>query len=179
MMGRTHALSGLVAAMGVVAGFDLSPTAAPILAAVGVLSAYGPDVDHPNSTAAKCLPPVSTVLCAGVRAVSVRVVGIKHRGATHTAVFAAGWGVLIGALSAQWLVPVAAVWVGVFAAVGWLSGVLGDVPTRQSLKYVLWPSTRQVVWPRWLRFTTGRAGEQWVFRVLVVAGALLLPAVVS
>jgi len=179
MMGRTHFATGAVAALGAAAVLDLPITAVPVLAVVGAASAYMPDVDHPGATAAKCLPPFSWGVCWAVRLLSVRVVGIAHRGLTHTVAASLVWGVLIGVLSAYWLVPLAAVCTAAFGTLGYLAGVLGDVPTKTSLDFLLWPFRVQVHWPYWLRFRTAGPAEQWIFRGLVLAGVLLLPAVVS
>lgn len=177
MMGRSHAATGAVAALAAAAVLDLPPAAVPVLAAVGLLSAYMPDVDHPSATAARVLPPLSWGVCWAVRALSVRVVGVAHRGLSHSVLAALVWGVLVGAGMAFWLVPLAAVCTGAFGTAGYAAGVLGDVPTKQSLRYVLWPSRVQVRWPHWLRFRTGGPFEQWLFRALVLSGVLLLPAV--
>lgn len=175
MMGRTHFASGVVAALGVAAATDLPAASVPVMVAACALSAYMPDVDHHSSTAGRLLPPVRWA----VRSLSVRTVGIAHRGLSHSLLAAITWGVLAGVLSAFWLVPLAAFWVGVFAAAGYLSGVLGDVPTIQSLQYVLWPSRVQVRWPVWLRFRTNGPFERFVFLVLVAVGILLVPAVAA
>lgn len=179
MMGRSHAATGAVAALAAAAALDLPPAAVPVLAVVGLASAYMPDIDHPSATASNVLPPISWGVCVAVRALSVRTVGIAHRGLSHTVLAAIVWGVLVGVLSAFWLVPLAAVCTGAFGTAGYLAGVLGDVPTKQSLRYVLWPSRVQVRWPRWLRFRTGGRFEHWVFRGLVLSGALLVPAVLG
>lgn len=179
MTGRTHAATGAVAALGAAAVLDLPPSAVLVLAVVGLVSAYVPDVDHPSAVAARALPPFSWLVCWAVRALSVRVVGVAHRGITHSVLAAVVWGVLVGACTAFWVVPVAAVCTGVFGTVGYLAGVLGDVPTRTGLRYVLWPVRVQVRWPHWLRFRTGGTAERWVFRGLLVVGVLLLPSVLS
>lgn len=174
-MGRTHAATAAVAGLAVAATADLAVTAVPVLAGVGWLSGYVPDVDHPGSWAGRLLPPA----CWAVRAVSVRTVGLAHRGLTHSLFAALVWGLSAGALSALWLLPLAAAWTGAFAFVGYMAGVLGDVPTKQSLQHVLWPSRVQVRWPYWLRFRTGGHVERWIFRGLVLSGVLLLPAVLG
>jgi membrane-bound metal-dependent hydrolase YbcI (DUF457 family) len=173
MMGRTHAASAVVAALGVAVVTDVPGAAVPVMAGVAYLSGYGPDVDHPSSRAGRLLPPVSWA----VRRVSVRTVGIAHRGLSHTVLAAILWGLFAGGLSALWLLPVAAVWVGVFGFAGYLSGVLGDVPTKQSLDHLLWPSSVQVRWPYRLRFRTAGPAEQWLFRLFLAAGVFLLPMV--
>lgn len=173
MMGRSHAASAAVAALGVAVVTHVPGAAVPVMAGAAWISGYMPDVDHPSSRAGRLLPPVAW----GVRALSVRTVGVAHRGLSHTAAAAVAWGLFIGGLSALWLRPLAAVWVGVFAAVGYLFGVLGDVITVQSLDHLLWPSRRQVHWPVWLRIRTGRTGELWLFRGFIATGVFLLPQV--
>lgn len=172
-MGRSHAASAAVAALAVAVVADVPGSAVPVLAAAAWLSGWVPDVDHKSSRAGKLLPPV----CWAVRWLSVRTTGIAHRGLSHTAVAATVWGLFVGGLSAMWLLPLAAVWTGVFAAAGYLSGVLGDVITVQSLDHLLWPSRVQVRWPVWLRIRTGRTGERWLFRLFIAAGLLLAPMV--
>jgi membrane-bound metal-dependent hydrolase YbcI (DUF457 family) len=173
MMGRTHAASAVVAALAVAVVADVPGTAVPVMAGVAWMSGWMPDVDHPASRAGRLLPPVSWT----VRALSVRTVGIAHRGLSHTALAATGWGVSVGTLSALWLLPVAAAWVGLFGFAGYLSGVLGDVPTKQSLNHLLWPSAVQVRWPYWLRFRTAGPAEQWLFRLFIAGSVFLLPMV--
>ncbi len=163
--------------MAVTAAFGLPPISAPVLAVVARVSAYAPDLDHPSSTATRSLGPITWAICWAVRDASVRAGLPAHRGLAHSWVYAVSWGVLCGGLSAFWLVPLAALWTGVFAAVGCLIGMLGDVPTRQSLRHFWWPSRRELRWPRRLRFTTGRGFERGLFWALVAAGCMLLPAV--
>lgn len=176
MMGRTHAASGLVAGLAVTALCGLHPLAAPGLAVVCRVSAYVPDLDHPDSTATRSLGPVSWLACWAVRNASARAGLPAHRGLAHSWVYAAGWALLCGGSAAVWLQPLAALWVAVFAGVGCVIGMLGDVPTRRSLRYFWWPSRRPLRWPGWLRFTTGGPVERGLFWVLVVAGCALLPA---
>lgn len=177
MLGRTHAASAAVAALAVAALVDLPVLAVPAMASVACLSGFAPDIDHPAARAAKVLPPVSWGACWAVRNLSVRLGMPAHRGLSHSVPFAIFWGLFVGGLSALVLTPAAAVWVGLFAFVGCLFGMLGDVPTKQSLQYLLWPTHVQVRWPKWLRFRTGRTVEKLIFRGLFVAGAVLLPVV--
>jgi inner membrane protein len=179
MMGRTHFATGAVAALGAAEVLDLPVAAVPVLAVVGAASAYVPDVDHPGATAAKCLPPFSWGVCWAVRLLSVRLVGVAHRGITHSVAASLLWGVLVAVPFWGWLVPTALLCTAAFGTLGYLAGVLGDVPTKTSLDFLLWPSRVQVRWPYLLRFRTGGTAERWIFRGLVLAGVLLLPAVVS
>jgi len=179
MMGRTHAASGVVAGLAVCAVADLPAAFALAVAPVYYLSALGPDIDHPQSTAARCLGPISGLASRAVRAVSVRATGMAHRGLAHSLAAAVVYGGLVGGLSAPWLLPMAALWLGLSAAFGYGVGLAGDIPTRQSLQWVWWPVRTQSAWPRWARLTTGRTAERWIFRALVVGGVLLLPAALS
>lgn len=94
MMGRNHVLVGmagwLVAAPPLAAAFGMPLTAGEI--AAGTLLCGGtallPDIDHPNSTVAHTLGPITQGLCSVVGAISG-----GHRQKTHTLVFAAGMGV--------------------------------------------------------------------------------------
>lgn len=94
-MGHTHALSGAVAGLAVVYFLGHSAdayTLAPMFAAVGAGAALMPDLDHPSSTAARSLGPLSRVVARVLRTLSG-----GHRKGTHsiigtllsTAVFAA------------------------------------------------------------------------------------------
>ena len=173
MMGRTHAASAAVAALGVAVVVGVPGPAVVVMAGAAWLSGWLPDVDHPASHAGRLLPPVRWA----VRAVSVRTVGVAHRGLSHTVAAALVWGMFVTGLSALWLPPAAAAWTGVFAATGYLSGVLGDLVTIRSLDHLLWPARVQAGWPKLLRFRTGRTAERFVFRGLVAAGVFLLPMV--
>ena len=118
-------------------------------------------------------------VCWAVRALSVRLVGVAHRGITHSVAASLLWGVLVAVPFWEWLVPRALVCTAAFGTLGYLAGVLGDVPTRTSLDFLLWPFRVHVHWPYRLRFRTAGLTERWIFRGLVVAGVLLLPAAVS
>lgn len=94
MMGRNHVLVGmagwLVAAPPIAAAAGYPLTAGQV--AAGTLLCGGtallPDIDHPNSTVAHTLGPITQGLCSVVAAISG-----GHRQKTHTLVFAAGMGV--------------------------------------------------------------------------------------
>lgn len=94
MMGRNHVLVGmagwLVAAPPLAAALGTPLTAGEI--AAGTLLCGGtallPDIDHPNSTVAHTLGPITQGLCSVVGAISG-----GHRQKTHTLVFALLMGV--------------------------------------------------------------------------------------
>lgn len=177
MMGRSHFASGAVVGLALSAVAPMPDGLVPWVVGTAAVSSLVPDLDHPSGRAANALPPVTWVLCWAVRHVSVRMTGVAHRGGSHSAVFAAGWGVLFAAALAFWVPVLSTLWLGMAAAVGCLVGVLGDVLTVNGCAHVLWPSRRRVVWPEVLRFRTGGPAELVVFGALVVAGCLLLPAV--
>jgi membrane-bound metal-dependent hydrolase YbcI (DUF457 family) len=121
MMGRTHALSGAVGWLGgcaalTVVGFAPSPAVVVGGAVVSAGAALLPDVDHPGSTVARTLGPITGLLATGVAygAATLRAASCRHcasgpdrgghRAATHTILFA----VVLGAA---------------LCAVGWLAGM--------------------------------------------------------
>lgn len=84
MMGRTHALSGGVAWVGVMVPVDhyvhhLTPAGAGLGLAISTGAAMLPDLDHPNSTIANTYGVVTKKLCEGIAAISG-----GHRKATHS-----------------------------------------------------------------------------------------------
>lgn len=99
MMGHTHALCGALAGLAVAVTLPEAHSAviAPVFAAVGAGAALMPDLDHPSSTAARSLGPLS----GGIASV-VRFVSGGHRKGTHsilgTAVATAIFAVLVAGL---------------------------------------------------------------------------------
>lgn len=83
MMGYSHALSGAVTASAIYAFAPetLGPTtsATAISSALIIGGALLPDADHPNASAARSFPPLSSIVVAAVSKVSG-----GHRGYTHT-----------------------------------------------------------------------------------------------
>lgn len=80
MMGRTHALTGTAAGLGVslyLAHLSLVPTIAGTLICTG--SALLPDMDHPRATAANAYGPITRTMSWVVRTVSG-----GHRRGTHS-----------------------------------------------------------------------------------------------
>lgn len=159
MMGRTHALTGVVAGLAVAPLVGVTrPAAVGVFAAVCAGWALVPDLDHPSSSASRLLGPVTRALSAGLRigtgafyrlTKGPRDEAGTHRTVTHTALFAAivgaliGWGgaltpwvplavALFGVLLAadrlgDWLLAAAAVGVGAaLVGPGWV-WLLGQV----------------------------------------------------
>ena len=94
MQSRTHAATGALAGVGigVLAAHGLEPAATLALAASG--AALIPDLDHPSSAISRSLGPLTKLLSRGAAAA-----GGGHRGLTHSAMFAAGSGLLAAALA--------------------------------------------------------------------------------
>lgn len=204
-MGKTHALSGVTIALGYTAlGLPYAPTAWPSIAAFAVVTAGGamlPDLDHPQSSAARSWGPLTRLLARLV----ARVSG-GHRHGTHTAACALLVGVLAHAagLAGGWwlLVPlflaaslalgtvmgglrneVAAAGLAVSVHLGevdarWLGVALGIGCLAHCLGDLLTPERFRFLWPLPHRmalglFTTGKPREA-VFAGLLAAGNVAL-----
>src|SRR5262245_59154246 len=99
MMGRTHALTGVLAGLlvGRAAGLDTLPELAPF-AVTTAGYALVPDLDHPSSSATRILGPITGLLSRALRGASAWVYARTkgpadephgtHRHLTHTFVFA-------------------------------------------------------------------------------------------
>ena len=132
MLGRSHAFSGAVGWVGVCAagtafGVEVGP--ATVLVGAGVAAGFAllPDLDHPGSTVARTLGPVtagvSRVVSWVADWVQDRTCGccrdvdsVAHRAGTHTAVFAVAVGALVSLAGWRWGLPFAAVLVALAVA---------------------------------------------------------------
>ncbi|MEX2621923.1 MAG: metal-dependent hydrolase [Egibacteraceae bacterium] len=102
MMGRSHALSGaagwlaLAPPLAAATDIPMEPAGLAAGAVVTAGAALLPDLDHPSSTVARALGPVSQLL-----AVAIATLAGGHRQATHSLVFVAAVaaGVWAGMLS--------------------------------------------------------------------------------
>ncbi|MEU1761227.1 metal-dependent hydrolase [Micromonospora sp. NPDC005652] len=193
-MGKSHALSGAVAWLAVSAGWQQAaqhdvvaagPNVATVLLGAACSAGYAllPDIDHPKSTIAGALGPITRVPSRATAwtAARLRQTGCDHcargpqrgghRALTHTAVFALALGALLGWLAHHYGraagLPVfgVGVWLATYPA---LSGrtraevaelVLGDN----------WPTGRRA------RRVAGMVGSLLIAG-LFVAGAWGLPA---
>lgn len=105
MMGRSHALSGaagwlaLAPPLATAADIPMDPAALAAGAVVTAGAALLPDLDHPSSTVARALGPVSQLL-----AVAIATLAGGHRQATHSLAFVAA---AAGGLWAATLTPAA------------------------------------------------------------------------
>lgn len=161
-MGRTQAVAGLAAGLGLAAVTDAPQGLELLGVGLGVVFTYASDLDHYRSTAVRALGPVGRALCTVLRGWS-RWMGMPaHRGATHWAGYAVFLGLLVAAPVGYWLDPYAGVLLGGYAALGVLVGMLCDLPTTRSLQYLLYV-------PQCLRFRTGGPVERRIKTVLYVA----------
>src|SRR6266511_2678865 len=131
-MAGTHLLSG------VAAGLVLLPVApitgdpfeqAAWVAAVG-LCALAPDLDHPQSTLGRLLPPVSWLIAW---------ISGGHRAATHSVLDVA---VFTGLAQTVTVLAHLPAWVPYAVAVGCVIHVAGDCLTRNGCP-LLWPADRK------------------------------------
>ena len=109
MMGRTHALTGWCAGLGVAQYVGLTSIEQAVLFAVTTSGfALLPDLDHPHARASKLLGPVSRALSWLLRRVSAMIYQITkgprderrtgtHRHLSHTVLFAVGLGLAASA----------------------------------------------------------------------------------
>lgn len=194
MMNRTHTTCG--AAAGAWLGVAVHPE--PWLALTGVglaaLAARIPDVDHLDAAPVRAwelfrwrckglrvfswtlIPKLTFRFGIGplaswlLRAVSHFATGRKHRGLTHSLIFAVGLSLAAGVAVGQWTSIETAVFVGTSILVGMVAALLGDLVTNSGLKYLLWPSRAVVSVPRGLRIGTGGIVELYVvFPLMLVA----------
>jgi membrane-bound metal-dependent hydrolase YbcI (DUF457 family) len=122
MMGRTHALTGVLAGLlvGPSLGLDTIPELGPFAATVAGYALL-PDIDHPSSTVSRSLGPVTAALSFVLRKASGWLYkhtkgprdepGGTHRYLTHTWVFASVLGGLCSASTSWW---------GAWAVAAWL-----------------------------------------------------------
>jgi membrane-bound metal-dependent hydrolase YbcI (DUF457 family) len=146
MMGRSHAISGVVTGLAVapLVGLHGLLAEAPFVVATAGYSLL-PDLDHPGARVSKLVGPVTELISRGIRALSAWLYRHtkgprdepwtgKHRHLTHTVLFAALMGGLtigLSALGPWWVLGVAAF--GVLLA----QAALGD--------WVLLPSVAVVI----------------------------------
>lgn len=135
--------------------------------AVGAGAALTPDLDHPRARAVRALWIVGWALCRLIRLASRLTTGRAHRGLSHSIAFALLVGGLTAGVSARWLPPSHAVYLGISACLGVVAALLGDLVTRAGLDHLTWPVEYEVSIPKRLRIRTGGPCETY----------LVLPAV--
>lgn len=168
-MGVTHCASGVAAGLAVGLAAP-SPVLGLACGVVGAATSYAPDLDHPSARGTRALGPVGWVACIGLRGVSNLLTGTKHRGITHSLLFAVAVATAVGVVAAQWLPAGTAFLFGVAGFAGVLAALAGDAITRAGLDHVLWPLDWRLEIPKGLRLLTGGLMERFVvFPLLVVA----------
>lgn len=159
MTGRTHILAGLAAGAVVAGGNNIDWLWLTAALAAGAVGSLLPDIDHPSSRIS-CSSAAARTLSASVSAVA------KHRGITHTLVFAGLCTFGLWLLAARWAVPEPVVLA--FLA-GILSHLVMDTLNEQGIMW-LWPvSSRRI---SLLSIRTGGVGER-LFRLAFAATMLL------
>lgn len=168
-MGTTHVATGVAAGIGLVALASPPPSVSVLIVAIAAYSALVPDVDHPTAPAARCLGPVSWLICQAVRAISVRVTDDKHRGWSHSVAFCLLWGLFVGGVTLSVAPVQTAWWTGIAAAVGAVTHVVGDMFTLTGCKHAAWPFElpfRHLL-PPFFRFRTNGSFERFVQRHVI------------
>lgn len=142
MMGKTHMIIGVTAAVMVAPTLELDiPTSLLCIVAAGVGSLF-PDIDHPNSKIRQYIPVF---------------LPLKHRGLTHS---------LLGLLGVMFLVsilitplPPAAITPAAFFIIGWLFHILADMVTNSGVM-LFYPSNRNIrLLPKAIAIRTGSSTE--------------------
>lgn len=148
-MGATHFQAGFSIGLLIGSSQSMSDSGTLILGCIGALAALVPDIDHPGSYLRRRMGLLGAPLF-----------WLKHRGLTHTLMFAA----LVGAL-ALFALPEA---VGLTVLIAYTSHLLMDAMTVSGAP-LLWPLAHQSVRVLPIRIRTGSIIEA-VFHV----AALLL-----
>lgn len=177
VMGTTHLASGVAAglAVGVLAP---SPVLGLACGVVGGLTSYGPDLDHPSARATRELGPLGWLVCHCLRGVSSLLTGTKHRGITHSLLFAVVVAALVGVVAAQWLPLGVAALLALAGFAGVMAALAGDAVTRSGLDHVLWPLEWRLEIPKGLRLLTGGLMERFVVFPLMILGCVAAGGVV-
>lgn len=162
MMARTHAVTGVAAALGAAVAFE-SVVATPVAAyAVAAFSALAPDLDQPRAAAARY---------AFSKPVHLFSRHLRHRGPTHSIGAVALWWLLASALfgALRETIGDPGPWV-VAATAGYASHLLADMWNKQGVElfFPLRPFGIQywnIPLPRALRISTrfDPQGIPWTF----------------
>lgn len=200
-MGRTHGVSAAAAGLLLGSATGSSHGVCLILGAASFVGGWVPDIDHRNSTITRFVPVLGAFLSWLARGFSRWLYAAtkgprdedcsgEHRHATHTLLFAVGFGALV------WLgVFRVAVWlevpdarhlgflVGAGMALGCFAHCLGDAATLSGCPFLFPLPIAGETWfeirpPRVLRFRTGGVFETRVlFPLLCGVLVLSLPGV--
>lgn len=166
----THTVSGAAAGAWLAVAVQPTPSLAVAGTAVGALGSMGPDLDHVSSRPVRALGPVGWILTRLLRLVSKVLTRRKHRGISHSLLFA----ILVGCLTAlgahHWLLAGPSAYLGVAAFSGVVAALLGDLITKASLEHLFWPLSIKIRVPRGLRIRGGGMAEAVVLCFVSVLG---------
>jgi membrane-bound metal-dependent hydrolase YbcI (DUF457 family) len=130
MLGRTHVLSAAVVFLAAAPLLHTTPAGTVGGTAVAAAAGLLPDLDHPNSTIAHTLGPITGVLARVV----ARLSG-GHRHGTHSLIGVTAFTLLTAWIVGRWHLPAL---IPVAVAVGAATHVAGDALTPQGVP-LLWP----------------------------------------
>jgi inner membrane protein len=150
--------------LGLPPGETASDPVVLIALSVGVVAAaaLAPDIDHARGTVGRAAGAPGRLAAGTVSRL------LKHRGPLHSALAAAGAGVIAELLGER----VGVTGLGVLVAFGWASHILADALTDRGVP-LLWPLWRKRLrLPFGLGIATGSGAEA----AIVVAGVLLCAA---
>jgi inner membrane protein len=192
-MNRTHSTCGAAAGAWLAVVAQPSPAYALVGVGVGALAARAPDWDHLDAAPVRAwtlyrwrckglrifgwslIPKftfrigVGPVISWLLRLVSKLTTGVKHRGASHSLLFALLLGLGTFGLAGIWLPLGLSAYLGLAVATGVVSALLGDLVTRAGLDHLLWPLAVKASIPPRLRIKTGGPAEKFVvFPVMVI-----------
>lgn len=167
-MGRTHYVVGICAGLGYGIAISTNPIAALTCSVISSFFARIPDWDHFNSSDIRRLGILGRGIAHVLRFISKLLTGRKHRGLTHTLIFA----FCISLIFAFIMPPIFGLtfWHLFGAAfIGFLSALWGDYITEVSLDNLFWPLKIPSLMPRALRIKTGNDSyvEQFIYHVTV------------
>ena len=179
MLGHTHALIGVTAVVGVqsLTGFmqphvmEGMPTGVVLNISVGIIGALLPDIDANESSIKRELGLAGQVIQS-----FLRMIGVKHRGATHFGLTALllffGATVLGRYLGYPDL--------GFAFGMGYVSHIVADGLTKSGVP-LLWPFYPKAVHllPKPLRIRTGGSVETLLFIAIAMCLIFLSPALMT
>ena len=158
MIGRTHVAGGVLAAEATwTASHGMTPQTMLLVGAAAVLGSILPDIDHPQSLIA------SSSLTSRVAATTVYAV-TRHRGITHTTVFAGGISFLCWWLLTKYTAVLGAQQISYGLCAGMLSHLILDSLNEKGIMW-LWPFSAKHISIGGIR--TGSFVET-IFRLILV-----------
>ncbi|MEM7028983.1 MAG: metal-dependent hydrolase [Chloroflexota bacterium] len=179
MLGHTHALIGVTTVVGMQAltGFmqphliEGVPVGIVLNISVGIIGALLPDIDAKESSIKRELGLAGQIIQS-----FLRMIGVKHRGATHfglTALLLFFGATILGRC---WAYPD----LGFAFGMGYVSHIVADSLTKSGV-LLLWPFYPKSVHllPKLLRIRTGSSVETLLFMVVAVCLVFLSPTLLT